>query len=115
MEQHRVVSKALLSLKLSGLIDSANAPDIRPFLNQVWVAGWEEGRLEINQHTNKKIAQYDRQGNLINIFKSTVDASKKTGYSVKGIYKALKRETPMKKGWVWRYVREDVEVFQDPF
>ena len=114
MNRDRVVAKVLTNLKMAGFIDPFNSPFIRPFLEQVWAAGWEEGRLEINQHTNKKIAQYDQHGRLIAIYKSRVEAAKLTGFKVDTIKKSMERGAPMKQGYTWIYI-EDTPIYKGPF
>jgi len=104
MERHEAVSKVLRDMKASGLIDPEHAGEARVYLNALWVSGWELGRQEINQHGNKVIGQYDANGKLINTFKSLKESAKRTGFSEKGIYRCMKRETPMKQGWTWKYI-----------
>jgi hypothetical protein len=104
MERHEAVNKVLRDMKASDLINPDYAGEARIYLNALWVAGWENGYEQINQHGNKIIGQYNREGKLINTFKSQIEAAKKTGFTAKGIYNCMKRETPMKQGWTWRYI-----------
>lgn len=104
MEQDKAVNHILRDLKFAELIDAEMVPYIRPYLQALWVIGWEQGRLEINQHTNKQIGQYDQRGQLIQVFKSRIEAAKKTGFSEKGIYLAMVRQTPTKQGWTWKFI-----------
>lgn len=108
MELDRTIRKMMLSIRVEKELPDQYFYYIRTKLEQMYVAGWEEGQLEINQHGNKPIGQFDKTGtSLINPFKSLKDAAKKTGFSVKGIAKCMNRKTPMKQGWMWRYLKEE--------
>ena len=51
----------------------------------------------------KQVKQFNKDGKLINIYESTVEASKQTGIKVKGIQKCARGECPSYKGYVWSY------------
>lgn len=106
MELSNFIRKKILSVKLQNAYPSDLLYQLRQDLTEAYVVGWEQGKYEINQHTNKPIGQF-RDGVLINIFKSRVDAAKKTGFTEAGIKKAMYRGTPMIQGWTWRYLKDN--------
>jgi len=104
MNQEKVVNHILRDLKFLGIIPEGCEGELRPYLMAIYCAGWEKGRLEINQHGNKTIGQYNRQGKLIQTYKSRKEASVKTGFSENGIYKSMINKRPTKQGWEWKYL-----------
>jgi len=104
MEQHTAVKKMMLTVKIEGLIPLECFSAVRCYFGQMYAAGYDQRGQEINQHSYKAIGQYDRNGKLINTFKSRREAAKKTGFTENGIYKAIKNERPTKQGWVWKYL-----------
>ena len=52
----------------------------------------------------KSIAQYDCNNNLLNIFSSIKEASKKTNVSYTGIIKAAKGKIKTSGGYIWHYI-----------
>ena len=104
MEERTALKKMMLSIKLEETIPEECYPDLRRYLTQMYVVGWEAGKLQINQHTNKAIGQYDRNGNLINTYRSRIEAAKKTGFTEGGIKKSMERKRPTKQGWTWKYL-----------
>lgn len=54
----------------------------------------------------RKVAQYDKEGNFINIFNSISEAERENGWKVKStnITKVCKGEAYESKGYQWRYV-----------
>jgi hypothetical protein len=89
-----------------GLVSNETNGEFKPYLNAIYACGYEAGKLEVNQHTNKTIGQYDKRGILVNTFKSRVDAARRTGFSESGIKRCMERKTPMKQGWTWKYIKE---------
>lgn len=75
---------------------------------------WEENRTKyhndvrnkINNKTKKNVAQYDKKGNLITIFCSIIDASKKTGCHWDNIGKCCNHPDKNKTsgGFVWKFL-----------
>lgn len=57
-----------------------------------------------NNKLSKKVAQYDKKGNLINIFKSANDAKRITGYSQGHISECCRNEIKQYNGYVWKYI-----------
>jgi hypothetical protein len=109
MEQEKVINKVLRDFKLFGLIvsDETGIPrtgEYRFLLNALYVAAWEESRKDTYGHGNKPIAQVNKEGKIINIYRSTIEASKKTGYTPNGIHKALQRQSTTRQGWIWKYL-----------
>ena len=104
MTQHEIVSHILRDMKMQGLIDPEYVGEARIFLDAVFVAGWEQGRLIADYHSNKKIGQYSREGKLMSIFRSQKEAARKTGFTAQGINYAMRRDKPTKQGWIWKYI-----------
>ena len=104
MEQDKAVNRVLRDLKLMGIIPEDIDGNLRPYLHALYVAGWEQGYKEINQHGNKTIGQYDQHGKLVKTYKSREEAARLTGFTENGIYKSMMRNTPMKQGWTWKYL-----------
>jgi hypothetical protein len=104
MEQDKVVNRVLRDMKLMGVISEDTNGEIRPYLNALFVAGWEVGWLDAHQTTAKAIGQYDLNGKLICSYKSLKEACKKTGFSKNGILHSMKFEVPTRQKWFWRYL-----------
>lgn len=51
----------------------------------------------------KEVKQLTREGKIINIYESTVEAERQTGVKSKGIQKCARGECPTYKGYVWQY------------
>jgi len=111
MEFDDAIRKMMLSIRTEEFLPEKFYYYVKERMEQIYVAGWEQGRYEINQHGNKPIGQFYKtsEGAPVNIFKSRIDAAKKTGFSEAGIKKCMIRRTPMKQGWIWRYL-EDSEI-----
>lgn len=52
---------------------------------------------------SKEVEQYDEQGNLINTFKSTAEASRATGVVRQNIGKVCQGLRPLAGGFFWKY------------
>lgn len=57
-----------------------------------------------NNKLSKKVAQYDMEGNLIQIYKSANDAKRILGYSQGHISEVCRGEKQHYKGFIWKYV-----------
>lgn len=55
---------------------------------------------------SRKVAQYDLNGNLINVFPSITEASKNTGCRIGAIQQVCCGHTYTLKGYIWRYDNE---------
>ena len=54
----------------------------------------------------KRVCQYDKSGNIINVYKSATDAENKTGIKRKNIYRVCRGERMSTGGYIWRYANE---------
>lgn len=54
----------------------------------------------------KRVCQYDKGGNIINVYKSATDAENKTGIKRKNIYRVCRGERMSTGGYIWRYEDE---------
>jgi hypothetical protein len=104
MERLTVINRALRDLKMFGLIDPDYVGEVRPFLNAVYIAGWEKGRSNRGHRIAKRIGQYTEDKELFQTFRSLADAAKMTGFSQRAIYKSMELKRPMKQGWTWKYL-----------
>lgn len=104
MEQEKVINRILRDMKMADLVDEESKGYTRFYLNLVWAAAWEESRKETYGHGSKPIAQVDKKGQIVNIFRSTVEAARKTGYTKDAVFKALQRQSVTRQGWTWRYI-----------
>ena len=111
MKQDVVVNRTLRDLKLMGLIEEEASGEMRPFLNAIFVAGWENGYHDSHQTTAKTIGQYDLTGKLIKTYPSLKQACKITGFSKSGIQHSMIHNIPTRQRWYWRYlVLPDLEL-----
>ena len=55
----------------------------------------------------KKVAQYDEKGNLLEIYKSVVEASEKTGVNKGGISRCIKGERNHAGGFVFKLIEDN--------
>jgi hypothetical protein len=111
MEQGRAVNKVLRDMKLFGFIDERDEGDVRILLNALWVAGNESGNKEghdiiarkQSKHLDKPVIQFDKSGNRIAEYSSVTEAANEIKCTRDGLYKAIKKRTPTKKGYIWMY------------
>jgi hypothetical protein len=54
----------------------------------------------------KKVEQYDKNGELVAVYKSMIQASKETGVNYTGIGNALNGRAKTAGGYVWKYAKE---------
>jgi hypothetical protein len=110
MTQDKVVNKILFTLRQQRILDEYTSAFARPLLQQLYVVGWEEGRKSDNYHSNDKpVVQYDKQGKKIADYPSVTSAANKLHCTRDGIYKAISKGTPTKKGHVWKYLTSSTE------
>lgn len=114
MDQEKAIKLKLLSVRLEERYPEDIIPLLRQDLMEMYAVGYDEGYLNINQHGNKPIAQY-RGTILITTYKSLKEAARMTGFSDKGIERQMKRGTPMKQGWSWRYLPKEEKKKPVPF
>lgn len=53
-------------------------------------------------NNQKKVAQYDLQGNLLQIYSSRAEASRQTGIDSSSIAKCCNKKQKTCKGYIWR-------------
>ena len=106
MEKDIAVNRIVRDMRIGGIICEDCIGEVRKYVDLAWVAGYENGRFEIDQRSNKKIGQYDRRGILINVFKSRKEAAKMTHYTERAIYNSMYRGAVNKHGWNWKYIDE---------
>jgi hypothetical protein len=104
MNQEIVINRILRDLKLFELITEDTNGEFKPYLNAIFVAGWEQGWLDAHQTTAKAIGQYNLEGKLIATYPSLKAACKRTGFSKSGIQHSMKNNVPTRQRWVWKYL-----------
>lgn len=104
MEQNTAVKKMMLSIKLEEHLPEEYYPYVRERFFQMYAAGWDHSRQELLAHNKKRVGQFNSKGMLLNDFNSVVEAARKTGFKVTGIYSALQRQTKSRQGWYWKYL-----------
>ena len=83
-------------------------PFIKKMVSWVYVAGWEEGRL---QHRHRKpVIQMDEYGNMIEIHPSLSVAARRTKTTKFQISKVLNGKTYSAGGFLWRKVNNPKQV-----
>lgn len=112
MEQHHVVNKAFLTLKMAGLVNPIYADEIKTILNQVWVAGWENRGKQLTAHNKKQVAQYNSDNNLISTYDSVKQASKVTKYKTGVIYESIWYNRMTRAKHYWRYINNEVPEYK---
>lgn len=73
--------------------------------NGVMCYGNNKGKFGNESPLSKKVGQHDLQGNLINIWESTMDAQRKgTGFMQGSVWKCCSGGKPQYKGFKWQYI-----------
>lgn len=109
MNQEITIIRILRDLKFLDLIvkdiTGEFLPDgeYKPFLNAIYTAGYEEGRRSLGIAQERKIEQFNRQGEKIKEFDSILKAAKKVKCSDRLISRALKSGKPTRSGYIWKY------------
>lgn len=67
----------------------------------------ERAGKAISKARSKEVAQYDLQGNFLNIFCSTVEAEKETGVYQSNISKCCNGKYKTAGGFVWKFTDEE--------
>lgn len=107
---HRLVAKHFLN-KVKGK-EFVNHIDENKQNNHLLNLEWCTQRENINHGTrnermartqSKEVAQYDLQGNLLNVFYGASEASRKTGVDNSSISKCCKGKLKTTGGFIWRY------------
>lgn len=109
MNQDKIINHILRDLKLFELISKDitgefRSGEMKPYLQAVYTAAYENGWLDAHQTTAKAIGQYNMEGKLIATFPSLRQACKATGFSKSGIQHSMKTNIPTRQRWVWKYI-----------
>jgi NUMOD1 domain len=107
MEKDTAVNRIVRDMRMGGIICEDCIGEVRKYVDLAWVAGYENGRHIEFGHGSKRIGQYDKNGNLLNIFGSQKEAARKTGFTANGIYKAMMNGRRTKQGWTWKYIEDE--------
>lgn len=107
MKQEVVINKVLRDLKALYLIPDDVTVHFRPFLNAIYVAGWEESRYK---KPGKPVFQYNHRGECIHTYKDIHTACIQSKYKEPYIYKLLSTKKMSKRRHYFRY-KKDAEEF----
>ncbi len=69
----------------------------------IWSYDYKEPYVTKVDKRLKNVYQYDLEGNLIDVFISVAEASRKTNITKSGIAKACRGERKQSGGYVWKY------------
>lgn len=106
MEQEVVINKILRDLKAVEIISEENGGRARPFLNAIWVAGYEYAMHEERKNNNRErpVLQYDINNKFLHEYRSIIAACRELGYVRNTvILRALKTGTLTQKRHLWKY------------
>lgn len=110
MPQEVIIIKVLRDLKLFDLLGKEPTGEFKPdgyylpFLNMLYVAGYEKGKKALGGHRKRKIELHVTLKDPVK-FDSITEASVLTKESVRTIKRALHSGIPTKKNHVWKYVK----------
>lgn len=60
-----------------------------------------------NPIISKQVAQYDLEGNLINVFPSTSEVQRQLGFETSGISRCCNGKNKSSYGFIWKYITEN--------
>ena len=108
MDRDKAVNKVLRDMEQFDLISKDVAGDVKSgearfFLNALYVAGWEGAKHDSYNNCEKPVIQFDRTGKRIARYPSPTIAAKELKCTRDGLYKAIKKGTFTKKGYIWIY------------
>ena len=103
MDEEITVNRIVRDLKMQGLICEDCTEEVKFHIRLAYIAGWEEAHFDKYNAEEKEVFQYDRMGNLITSYPSVTKAAKTLKCTRDGMYKAIKKGTPTKKGYIWKY------------
>jgi hypothetical protein len=83
MKQDNVAGKILAELIEAGIISEKHEWTVYNYLQQAYAAGHDIGRKLRSYH--RAVAQFDSNGDLINVFDSVADAVRATGFNKSNI------------------------------
>ena len=102
--------------------DGSSIDNIRKNLNEQlksaygYIWSYEKVVIPYQSKNWRSVAQYDLNGDLIEIFNTIRDAAKSIGDTDKNLWGALNRpEVKQLKGFMWRYVDENFELKIKPY
>jgi len=79
---------------------------MKPFGNFFWSFELLKPEQIPDFNENKLIYQCDKDGNIINIYKTLKEASETTKLTKNGIYNALVKRSKSSGGFIWKYINE---------
>jgi hypothetical protein len=103
-----IINKILRDLKFMNLINEDVNGKIRPYLNMLYVVGFEQGKKSLGGHKKVKLELYV-WGVLKDSFDSEKEAAKITKDSETTIRRSLRSGIATKKGHIWKYKKKPVE------
>ena len=108
MDQGRTVNKVLRDMKAFEIIPEDKAGEARIFLNQIWVAAWEQRTKELSAHHNKKVIQYNRRDQEIARFNTIAEAARANKCSRDVVDDSVTGRIKIsRKGYYFRYADDE--------
>ena len=90
------------------IIDEQKAAEARVFLNQIWVAAWEQRTKELSAHHNKKVIQYNRRDQEIARFNTIAEAARANKCSRDVVDDSVTGRIKIsRKGYYFRYAEDE--------
>ena len=102
MKQDDVAGKILMELINLEIVDQKDEWTVYTYLQQAYAAGHDEALSQ--RSLMKKVAQYDLDGNLIDLYESQKKAAHVMQVNVATMRKALIGINKTCKGFIWKYV-----------
>lgn len=106
MDKDKAVNKIIRDLRQTGIIEEENIGIIRMHLGFLYTAGWDEGHHKSIYYNNKEVYQCDKDGHILNSYKSATDAAKSLNCTRETIYIALAEKRMTRKGHYWKHKEE---------
>ena len=103
MDKDTCVYKALRDLKLQGLVSEKANGEVKMFLEELWVAGWEKARTEFAERTQKAVVQLDTAEHQIGEDASIEKAAKRMKCSRETIARAIRTGNKTVRGHIWKF------------
>lgn len=104
MKQEEVAGKILVELSELEIVTEKDEWTVYNYLMQAYAAGYNEGKVQRNHR--KRIAQYDKDGDLVRVHESQRAAANFVNANISNIRRALTGRTKTCKGFKWEYVNK---------
>ena len=103
MDREIVVNKILRDLKFMGLVSEDTNGEFKPFLGALFVAGYEQARIEFAARTKKPVVQYNINMEFLKEYDGIEDAAKALKVSRETIARAIRTSRLTSKNHFWKF------------